>query len=71
MTSLKKPALLLLVAAALVANAAVLLVLSAPVATKVLGQGANMTGNMTKSNSNTTGAPGSGNISGMPQGAGL
>jgi hypothetical protein len=70
MTNLKKPALLLMLAAALVANAAVLLLLSTHVVTEVLAQGANMTGNMTKSGSNTTAASGSGNVSGFLQGAG-
>lgn len=71
MTNLKKPSLLLMVAVALVANAAVLLLLSTPVATEVLGQGANMTGNITKGGEgNTTAASGSGNVSGFIQGAG-
>jgi hypothetical protein len=69
MENLKKP-VLLLVAAALVANTAMLLLLSTPAATEVLAQGTNMTGNMTKSSSNTTAAPGSGNVSGLLQGAG-
>jgi hypothetical protein len=69
MVHLKKAALFL-VMAALAANAAALLSMSA--ATDVLGQGMNMTGNMTKSNTNTTSASasGSGNISGVFQGDG-
>jgi di/tricarboxylate transporter len=70
MTNLKKPALLLFLAAALMANAAMLLLLSTPAATEVLAQGTNMTGNMTKTGTNTTAALGSGNISDLLQGAG-
>ena len=70
MTNLKKPALLLIVAAALVANAAVLSLLSTGVASEALAQGTNMTGNMTKGGTNTTAASGSGNISGLLQGVG-
>jgi hypothetical protein len=73
MTNLKKPALLLMVAAALVANAAVLSLLSTGVASEALAQGMNMTGNMTKggtNTTNTTAASGSGNISGLLQGVG-
>jgi hypothetical protein len=70
MTNLKKPALLLMVAAALVANAAVLSLLSTGVASEALAQGMNMTGNMTKGGTNTTAASGSGNISGLLQGVG-
>jgi hypothetical protein len=70
MTNLKKPALLLIVAAALVANAAVLSLLSTGVASEALAQGTNMTGNMTKGSTNTTAASGSGNISGLLQGVG-
>ena len=71
MTNFKKPALLLMVVAAFVANAAVLsLLLSTGVASEALAQGTNMTGNMTKGGTNTTAASGSGNISGLLQGVG-
>ena len=70
MTNLKKPALLLLVAAALVANALVLFLLPTGAVSEALAQGTNMTGNMTKGGSNTTATSGSGNISGVIFGAG-
>jgi hypothetical protein len=71
MTNFKKPALLLMVVAAFVANAAVLsLLLSTGVASEALAQGTNMTGNMTKAGDNRTAASGSGNVSGLLQGVG-
>jgi hypothetical protein len=72
MTNLTKPALFLMVAAALIANAAVVFLLLTGMASEALAQRTNMTSNTTKGdNGNTTAASGSGNISGMLQGPGL
>lgn len=69
MVHLKETALFL-VGITLVASAAALVTIDG--AYDVSAQGSNMTGNMTKSNDNTTAAsdPGSGNISGLLLGDG-